>query len=355
MTFMRPRSFHGAAALLLGLLTALHQPVQAQAARTPRQLIEDLDLEVRQILESNKPDRTPEDAERAVADEITALVRSAEGHLSLTDTDQRGRTPLMLAARGSYPLVVQALLADPSVRLRVNQPDADGVTAWMLASFAPSLTLVACQPGTLTRERYALLPPYLRRVLHLMKTKAAAVAEVIGLLQQAGAEADDEAAKRLWLAQCPNAAPALREALAGGKLTQTLVHEAISRQREFNETANKDVKLLPAKPPAGMKFIDADKGRGGTPLPSLDVQQLRCVHMSKPQVGTLQWSGNVLIRAVARTRAGVIEAVDFETLSPRPPAPKFVDYFNSVILIALSGYQCKGDHTFEQEFQFDYR
>jgi hypothetical protein len=157
--------------LLLALLAALHQPAQAQAARTPRQLIEDLDLEVRRIVASSKPDRTPEDAQRAVADEIAALVRSAPGHLSLTDIDERGRTPLMLAARGTYPLVVQALLADPAVKLRVNQPDADGANAWMLANFAPTVTLVACEPGTLTRERYVLLPPYLRRMAHLMKTK----------------------------------------------------------------------------------------------------------------------------------------------------------------------------------------
>ncbi|MDR7295267.1 hypothetical protein J2X16_000588 [Pelomonas aquatica] len=318
-------------------------------------MIEDLDLEVRKILESSKSDKTPEDAERAVADEIGALVRRSEGHLSLTDVDLRGRTPLMLAARGSYPLVVKALLADPSVKLRVNQPDADGVTAWMLANFAPTLTLVACQPGTLTRERYVLLPPYLRRMGHLLQTKAAAIGEVITLLRQSGAEADEDAAKRLWLAQCPNATPALREALAGGRLMQTLVNEALARQQEFNETATKDVKLLPEKPPDGMKFTREDKGRNGAPLPALDVQQLHCVHMEKPQIGTLQWSGNVLIRAVVKTSAGVVETVDFETMSARPPAAKFMDYFRAVILRALAGYQCKGDHTFEQEFEFDYR
>lgn len=351
---MSSRPLQCVGALLLALLTALQQTAQAQTARTPRQLIEDLDVEVRRILESGKADKTPEDAERAAADEITALVRSAEGHLSLTDMDQRGRTPLMLAAAGGYPLVVQALLADPSVKLRVNQPDAAGVTAWMVANFAPTLTLVACQPGTLTRERYVLLPPYLRRMSHMLKTNAAAIGEVIMQLQQGGAEANEDAVKRLWLAQCPNATPALREALAGNRLTQTLVSEALARQREFNETARKDVMQLPEKPPEGMKFTREDKGRNGAPLPALDVQQLYCVHMEKPQVGTLQWSGNVRIRAVVRTRGGVVETVDFETMSSRPPASKLMDYFRAVILRALAGYQCKGEHTFEQEFQFNY-
>jgi hypothetical protein len=340
--------------LLLALLAALHQPAQAQAARTPRQLIEDLDLEVRRIVASSKPDRTPEDAQRAVADEIAALVRSAPGHLSLTDIDERGRTPLMLAARGTYPLVVQALLADPAVKLRVNQPDADGANAWMLANFAPTVTLVACEPGTLTRERYVLLPPYLRRMAHLMKTKGAAIAEVINLLQQAGADADEEAAKRLWLVQCPNATPALREALADNRLMQTLVNEALARLREFNETALKDVKLLPDKPPKDMKFVRSDKGSDGRLLPSLAIEQFACPHMERPKVAMLQWSGSVVIRAVVRTRAGFVEAVDFETISKYPPPAKIVDYFHAVILEALSGYECKGDRGFEQEFQFRY-
>jgi hypothetical protein len=68
----------------------------------------------------------------------------------------------------------------------------------------------------------------------------------------------------------------------------------------------------------------------------------------------LQWSGSVVIRAVVRTRAGFVEAVDFETISKYPPPAKIVDYFHAVILEALSGYECKGDRGFEQEFQFRY-
>jgi hypothetical protein len=350
------RFLHLGTSLLLAL--AALEPVHAQQAATPRQLIENLDLEVRRLLHETKPARSPEQAEEAVAEAIAALVARSPGHLSLTDADERGHTPLMLAARGPYPRVVQALLADPSVKLRVNQPDAAGATAWMLASFAPALTLPACEPAALTRERYPLLPPYLRRMASLLQTQAAPVSEVVNLLQQAGADLDAEAAKRVWLAQCPNATPALREALAGGNLLRTLVSESTRAVRDFNETARKDVNLLPGKPPADMKFVQGDRDRHGQPLPALDIEKMTCDRMPKPEMkGTIPWSGSYVVRLFARTRAGVIEAVDFElqTRMRSQHEARIAAYFNSLILSALSGYECKGDRAFEQTFEFSIR
>lgn len=345
---------------LAGLLLALAAltPLRAEEARTPRQLIEALDLEVRQLLHAPKAERTPEQAEQAVADAIAALAQRAPGHLSLTDSDSRGRTPLMMAARGPYPLVVQALLADPAVQMRVNQADADGATAWMLASFAPALTLPACEPGTLTRERYALLPPYLQRMAQLLKTQAAPVGLAVSQLQLAGADTDAEAAKRLWLQQCPNAAPALREALAAGDLLPTLVNESVRTLREFNETAQKDVNLLPKSPPEGMKFVHGDRDRHGKSLPAIDIENMLCEHMDKPEItGLIPWSGTYTVRVIARSRAGVVEVADFEpmTRSRDQPQPRVTGYFHAIILKALSGYRCKGDKTFSQEFQFRIR
>lgn len=342
-----------ATALLLTL--AALQPLHAQDTGTPRQLIEKLDLEVRRLLQDPKAARTPEQAEQAVADAIAALAARSPGHLSLTDADDRGRTPLMLAARGPYPRVVQALLADPAVRLRVNQPDADGATAWMLAGFAPALTLPACEPGMLTRQRYALLVPYLRRMAQLLKTQAEPLGQVIAQLQRAGADTDGEAAKRSWLARCPNATPALREALAAGELTPTLVQASTRALSDFSETARKDVKLLPDKPPAGMRFVHGDRDRHGQALPALDIERMNCERMPKPEVTTtMPWAGSYLVRVVARTRAGVVEAVDLEPQKrgSRFTDPEVIGYLNGLVLTALSGYECLGDKTFEQEFKF---
>lgn len=338
------------ALLLLGAAAA-----QAQELRTPRQMIEHLGVQIRQNLEDAKATQTPEDLERAVAGQITALIDSAPGHLSLTATDRSGRTPLMLAAGNGYPQVARALLADASVKLRINEPDEDGATAWMLASFALPLTLVACEPGTLTLERYPLLPPYQRRMAHLLKDKGAAIFAIPGMLEEAGASADAEAAKRVWLTRCPNAAPELREALANGGLRQTLVKDAITRQREFNKLAQEAPKNIPVRPPRDMVFVrDGQDPSLDRLTPVLRLSQMTCARMDKPELPTMgvRWSGRILLKAVARTRAGVVEAADLKVLSENKPLA-VADYFSVLILRALATYQCEGDGVFEQEFQFN--
>ncbi|MFT7773825.1 hypothetical protein [Roseateles sp.] len=136
--------------LLLPLALAF-SAVQAQTpATTPRRLIDGLGVTLRQAVMTSQPGKAAQDAEREVAKQIAAL--PPERRTELLDTDEQGRTPLMLAVGGGYLQVVKALLADPGVRAGINQPDARGETAWMLVNFAPSLTLAACQPGVLTLD-----------------------------------------------------------------------------------------------------------------------------------------------------------------------------------------------------------
>ena len=328
------------------------QPAHAEPALTPRQLIDRLGVEVRQALEDPKAGKTPEDLERAVADHIAALSAGTPGHASLTEADERGRTPLMQAASDGYAQVVEALLADAGVKQTLNAQDAAGETAWMKASFAPALTLAACQPGTLTRERYALLHPYLRRMSHLLKNKGVAVGASIRMLEAAGAEAAPEAGKRAWLVRCPNTSPELRQALAHGSLMHTLVNHAIARQAEFNKAASASVNDIPAKPPRAMRFI-----REGAPRQHVAHQkgavQVEGVHcaMRPPKFPLVNWSGEMTIKVIAATRAGVVEAADFE--GTFAPAEAFAsDALRAAILQALSAYRCEGDHVFEQEFKF---
>jgi len=328
----------------------------AQPSRTPRQVIDMLGVEIRQILENAKSTRTPEDAERAAAEQISALVRSTPGHLSLTEADKRGRTPLMLAAGHSYALVVQALLDDPSVKLTVDVADADGETAWMVANFVPAMTLPACQPGNLTVERYTLMQPYLRRMSHLVKTKAAAVTATIAALEAAGAQRRPDEGKRAWLARCPNAAPDLRKALAEGDVMPTLVNTAVVRQAEYVKATREGPKRVTLRPPKDMRFVRAAERQHAVRLiPQLQVDHPQCGRMPKPELDhdALSWYGKILFRAVASTRAGVVEVADIDVLAvDGGDATEAADFFGHLVLRTLARYHCEGDFVFEQEFQF---
>jgi len=329
------------AALLL-LLSAL-AGANAEPARTPRQLIDSLGVEIRQILEAPKPGRTPHDAERAVAEQIAALASRSPGDDTLYATDAQGRTPLMLAVSGAYPRVVNALLADPIVKALVNVRNNAGETAWMVANFAPALTLAACQPGALTLERYPLLLPYLRRMSVLMRAEPSPAAAIVSALERAGAQVDPSAARQAWLTRCPNTEPELRAVLDKGPLLATLVDHAVGRQASFSKASREGQAGIAQKPPQQMRFVAA-----GPREPAL-------VCARKPALalpGALAWSGELLFKVDAATRAGVVEAADLTLLSGGEPDPRVVDYFRSVILQALAAYRCEGEHVFEQEFRF---
>ncbi|NCT84743.1 MAG: ankyrin repeat domain-containing protein [Comamonadaceae bacterium] len=340
--FLRPP--HLLLPLILAFSTALAQP----DIPTPRRLIDGLGVTLRQAAMSAQPGQASEAAERAVAEQIAALPPEQRG--SLVDADEQGRTPLMQAVSGGYPQVVKALLADAGVRAGIERPDAHGETAWMLANFAPALTLVACQPGALTLERYPLLRPYLMRMTLLLNARTSVAVGIVQALEAAGARPTPEAATKAWLARCPNATPELRQVLVREPLLPALVNESLARQLAFNKALRAGEVDVPQKPPEGMVF---NPRRDGDPALSADANRVNCARRPQPALrGALGWSGSLLLRARIATHAGIVETADFTLPSPGDPPPAVVDFFRGTVIRALTGYHCEGNHVFEQDFQF---
>ena len=270
---------------------------------------------------------------------------------------KRPRRRLLLWIGGFLLLIVVALIALPP--LIVPGIVKSKLLAALDKAGYPQSKLAGAGfswPGSLTLDRFQLLPPYLRRVSHLLKDKAATLSGIINALEAAGAEVKPDDAKQAWLARCPNASAELRAALADGRLMPTLVNHAIRRQMAFNKAVLENAQDVPAKPPDDMKFLGiSSPDRHARREPELlQVHQMNCVWMEKPQMGKLNWRGMALFTAKAATRAGVVEAVDIELMPTNKPAPPpfVVAHFSRSIVRALAEYKCEGDHIFEQEFQF---
>ena len=74
--------------------------------------------------------------------------------------------------------------------------------------------------------------------------------------------------------------------------------------------------------------------------------------MPKPNLELIHgWRGHAVLQAIVDTRAGVVEAVDFDLLTPG--ANHFiVQDLKEEVIKALAGYRCEGDYVFVQQFAF---
>lgn len=146
-------------------------------------------------------------AEADVARKISELVATRPGAPELTARNLQGRTPLLRAALWGYASVVDALLADASVRAAIDTADFGGLTAWMAGQYAQPLTLASCHPQVLITEAVGLWGPNLRRIAYFSTQSPTPFDRIRTALARAGAKPDIEAAKRIWLNACPGHAP----------------------------------------------------------------------------------------------------------------------------------------------------
>ena len=77
-----------------------------------------------------------------------------------------------------------------------------------------------------------------------------------------------------------------------------------------------------------------------------------CTKMGKPEMPSVNWSGEALYRAVATVKAGRVTAVEITSLRGGVDRKAQRALTQAIEATLRDTYECPGDHVFEQEFQF---
>jgi hypothetical protein len=161
-------------------------------------------------------------AERQAAADIRRWVNGFQGFL--VEKNAAGQVPLMVAASLGYAEVVGELLKAKNVRDAIDGVDGRGLSAWIHANFAFRQTLWVCNPSVF-EDPFAWVPlavtlPYYQESADNPYRK------IRRLLEEAGAKADRERAKRFWQDNCTRQAEGTRAKVeASDDLLETVLAE----------------------------------------------------------------------------------------------------------------------------------
>lgn len=95
----------------------------------------------------------------------------------------------------------------------------------------------------------------------------------------------------------------------------------------------------PAAPPAPVK-------------PKVITAGMVCTKMGKPEMPSVNWSGEALYKAVATVKSGRVVAVEITSLRGGVDRKAQRALTQAIQQTLQDTYECPGDHVFEQEFQF---
>jgi len=88
------------------------------------------------------------------------------------------------------------------------------------------------------------------------------------------------------------------------------------------------------------------------PRPAKITAGMVCTKMGKPEMPSVNWSGEALYKAVATVKAGRVTAVEITSLRGGVDRKAQRALVQAIEPTLRDTYECPGDHVFEQEFQF---
>ncbi|MCE4553553.1 hypothetical protein [Pelomonas cellulosilytica] len=88
------------------------------------------------------------------------------------------------------------------------------------------------------------------------------------------------------------------------------------------------------------------------PKPAKVTAAMVCTKMGKPEMPSVNWSGEALYKAVATVKAGRVSSVEITSLRGGVDRKAQRALVQAIEATLRDTYECPGDHVFEQEFQF---
>jgi len=147
---------------------------------------------------------SPENFENAInvaRQKIRDLMATADLSL-LTEKNQAGTTPLMLASYYGFAGIVEELLSHRQVQEQVNELDSKGGSAWVYANLALREAPWVCNPSMIN-DPFRMIPIAVQQPYYQSGTEPPYI-KVRKMLEDAGSKHDMEEAKRQWASICKN-------------------------------------------------------------------------------------------------------------------------------------------------------
>lgn len=109
-------------------------------------------------------------------------------------------------------------------------------------------------------------------------------------------------------------------------------------------------------PPAAQEIRPAPAPVAAAPAPAPRPARVTagmvCTKMGKPELPSINWSGEALYKAVATVKQGRVTSVEVAALRGGVDRKAQRQLIQAIEAALRDTYECPGDHVFEQEFQF---
>lgn len=87
--------------------------------------------------------------------------------------------------------------------------------------------------------------------------------------------------------------------------------------------------------------------------PELPRAGMVCIKMSRPELPALPWRGQLELRVLATVRDGRVRSIAHRSIQMNQAIPaRELFVLLSSVETTLAGYECPGEHVFEQSFRF---